>query len=569
VNKLRYLLLCCALAGLGAAQKASAQPTINAIENNYSYILPYSPNYGIAQGSIFTIFGTNLAASATSLQSFPLKTTDNGASVSVNVNGATTQAIPYYVSPYQIAAILPSATPVGTGSITVTTASGTSQPANITVVETQFGIDTLYGTGAGPAVAEDASGNVLTFTHSANPGQTIVLWGSGVGPDPGNPDETVFPQKQNNLTNLGIEVDIGGIKSAVSYLGRSMYPGLDQINVTVPPNVEPGCFVSVVVWAGTNISNFASLPIAASGQTCSDQVIPYSGTELETLGTKGAVNIGALRIGVLQLAPTSLFGIPVSAETQQNAYAMFTSSSATQFISSLYAPENGAVDVALTTVSIGSCLVQQDGSFSGSSTATPTNLNAGSTINVIGPSATAMLNANNGVYYTPADGGSGNNLPNGFISNSGGDFKFNNASGASQVGAFSTQATVPPVFTWNERDTTSNVDRSEPLTVTWSNAAPDSFVQISGFSSASYGVDTIATAFTCSASASAGTFTVPAPVLLALPPTAVLDGLVSSSYLAVSDFTIPQTFSAPGLDVGTVYGYVTNTTGETGNVVYQ
>ena len=557
------------MVGLLCAGPASAQPTITALENNYSYILPYSPNYGIAQGSIFDIFGTDLASTTTGLQSFPLSPTLKNTSIAVTVNGTTTQAIPYYVTPGQIAAILPSATPVGTGTITVTNNGQTSKPANIQVVQTEFGLDTLYGTGSGPAVAEDAKGNVLTPTNAANPGQAIVLWGSGVGPDPGNPNETIYPQKQNNLTNLNIEVDIGGIPATVAYLGRSLYPGLDQINVTVPPNVQPGCFVSVVVWTGTNMSNFGSLPIAASGQTCSDQVIPYSGTELETLGTKGAVNVGTLRTGIVQLAPTSLFGIPVPSETQDNAYATFTTSNATQFISSLYAPLNGAVDVALTTVSIGSCLVQQDGSFSGSTPATPSYLNAGSTVNLTGPSGSTALTNNSGVYNTPGNGGTGNTLSNGFIPSTGGDFKFSNGSGGSQVGAFTTQADVPPVFTWNERDTTSNINRAQGVTVTWSNAAPDSFVQISGFSTASYGVLTLATAFTCSAPANAGTFTVPPTVTLALPPTAVLDGLVSSSYLAVSNFIYPQSFSAPGLDVGTVYGYVTNTTGETGNVVYQ
>jgi uncharacterized protein (TIGR03437 family) len=559
------------LVGLLDAAPASGQPAINAIENNYSYILPYSPNYGIRAGSIFDIFGTDLASSTTGLQSFPLSTTLKGTSIAVTVNGATTQAIPYYVTPGQIAAILPSATPVGSGTITVTNNGQTSQPANIQVVQTEFGLDTLYGTGSGPAVAEDSKGNVLTFTNSANPGETIVLWGSGVGPDPGNPNETIFPQKQNNLTKLNIEVDIGGIAATSAYLGRSMYPGLDQINVTVPPTVQPGCFVSVVVWTGVNISNFATLPVAASGQTCSDPVTPFSGTELETLGTKGAVNIGNLRIGADLNAPTSLFGIPVPSETWNNAYATFTTSSATQFITSLYSPDVDSADIALAAVSIGSCIVQQRGSFSVSTPASPTYLNAGSAVNVTGPEGGTTLANQANLYGAPSDGtSSGNNsLSSAFIPSAGGDFSFNNGSGGSAAGAFTAQTAVPAAFLWNERDTTSNVDRSQPLTVTWKNAAADSLVQVSGFSSASYGVDTLATSFTCSASASAGTFTVPPAVLLALPPTAASDGLVSASYLAVSNDTFPQSFSATGLDAGIIYGYVTNTTGETGNVVYQ
>jgi uncharacterized protein (TIGR03437 family) len=118
-----------------------AQPVIGTggIVNNFSYVLPGLPNYGIAQGSIFDIFGTGLATTAAA-QGVPLQKTLAGVSISVTVNGVTTQAIPYFVTPLEISAILPSATPVGTGTITVTVGSQTSAPAPIVVVETAFGI---------------------------------------------------------------------------------------------------------------------------------------------------------------------------------------------------------------------------------------------------------------------------------------------------------------------------------------------------------------------------------------------------------------------------------------------
>ena len=90
-------------AALCAAQTAPAPPTIGAVENNFSYTLPGLPNYGIAQGSIFVIFGTNLANASSGLQSAPLQTTLDGVSVHVTVGGSTTQALLYYVMPNQIA----------------------------------------------------------------------------------------------------------------------------------------------------------------------------------------------------------------------------------------------------------------------------------------------------------------------------------------------------------------------------------------------------------------------------------------------------------------------------------
>ena len=39
-----------------------AQPVVTELQNNYSYIQPGLPNYGISPGSLFIIKGTGLAA---------------------------------------------------------------------------------------------------------------------------------------------------------------------------------------------------------------------------------------------------------------------------------------------------------------------------------------------------------------------------------------------------------------------------------------------------------------------------------------------------------------------------
>lgn len=271
-------------------------PTITNVLNNYSSILPGLPNYGISPGAIFVIYGSNLSTQpATPLQSSAspgLPKTLNGTSVSVTVKGTTATPAIYYTSPTQVAAVLPSTTPVGTGTITVTSGTQTSAAAPIQVVQSAFGLDTLLGTGTGPGVVEDANFNVLLPSDSATPGQSIILWGSGIGADTANDDNT-YPQKQDDLTSaLGLKVYIGGIQANVAYAGRSQYPGLDQINVTVPNNVALGCGVSVVVTAGTPLitSNVATIPVAASRGACSDPNIGISGTiTLTVSGTFGSI----------------------------------------------------------------------------------------------------------------------------------------------------------------------------------------------------------------------------------------------------------------------------------------
>jgi uncharacterized protein (TIGR03437 family) len=142
---------------LTAVALGSNAPAIFEVENNYSYISPGTPNYGIAPGSVFIIIGTGLSTDAGPVlqSSAPpgLPTTLNGTSISVNVDGTMATPAIYYTSDGQLAAVLPSDTPTGTGTITVTYNGQTSAPAPIVVVASSLGLDTYYGYGTGLAVA--------------------------------------------------------------------------------------------------------------------------------------------------------------------------------------------------------------------------------------------------------------------------------------------------------------------------------------------------------------------------------------------------------------------------------
>jgi hypothetical protein len=122
------------------------------------------------------------------------------------------------------------------------------------------------------------------------------------------------PQTPANLTSIPIEVDIGGVATAVAYHGRSIYPGLDQINVVIPQSVQLGCFVSVVALSGASIGNFATIPVAASGRTCADTTTGYSGAQLQAL-----YNVGSIPIGSNTIPPRTVNAEPIPAETSTNA----------------------------------------------------------------------------------------------------------------------------------------------------------------------------------------------------------------------------------------------------------
>ncbi len=219
------------------AGSASWRPPLPEIANIYSWTLAGLPNYGTAQGSIFAVFGTNLSSTTVPLQGGPLQTTLSGVSLTVSVNGTATQPLLYYLSPTQINAVLPSSTPVGKAH-TVTNSGGTSTGYPINVVASAFGLLTFNW--LGPLAGFNASNNgaYLGFSASANPGDILELWGTGLGP--------VADDAAGGPVSAPATVYIGGIAADVQYHGRSSYTGLDQINVVVPTGVT-GCNVSVVV----------------------------------------------------------------------------------------------------------------------------------------------------------------------------------------------------------------------------------------------------------------------------------------------------------------------------------
>src|ERR1700682_524694 len=96
-----------------APAPTAAAPVIAAVTNAADF------SFSIAPGSLATIFGQNLAASAASAPSLPLQTNLNG--VTLSISGVAAPL--YYVSPGQINFQIPSGTATGTATAVVT-ASG-------------------------------------------------------------------------------------------------------------------------------------------------------------------------------------------------------------------------------------------------------------------------------------------------------------------------------------------------------------------------------------------------------------------------------------------------------------
>ena len=511
-TRTKYLLTDVRSCGAGGGGGGGTGPVITRVTNNSSDIPAGFPNSGIAQGALFKIVGGSLAdgGDATLHDSQApggLPLTLSGATATVTV-GATSVNVPlYYATPTQIDAVMPANMPLGSGTVTVTH-NGVSNAYPIQVVAAAPGVTTYNGSG----VTQHAlSGQLVTYTNSAEPGEIIIIWGSGFG---ATTDSDTSYTSSPHQTSVPYTIYIGGIQANVGYAGRSVYPGVSVFGVTIPQNAPAGCYVPITAAASGNVvSNVVTIPIHVGKGTCSDPQLGLSGDQIATLSGKDTVSTG-----VALVAQSTAPG----AGTTNVAGAVFNRVTGANYA-------GGGI------VSIGGCVLIQ--ATSGSAAGTATGLTPG-TITVTGPGGTNVtLTAISGVagaYYATIPA----------IPSTGGVYVFN-ATAGSQVGAFNTTVTFPnPILSWTNQGAAASIARSGGLTVTWTGGAPGSYVTISGSSTSGNATGT----YTCLAPQSALTFTVPSYVLLGLP--------AGTGSTTLSNSTNFSTFTATGLDFGGAIGTV-------------
>jgi uncharacterized protein (TIGR03437 family) len=525
-------------AGLFATTPA---PAPNSVQNPGSNFLPGLPSYGAAQGSIIVVYGSNLSGTTLVQQmTLPLQTTLNNTTIKVVVGATTVNLFMVYTFNSQLAAVLPSNTPVGNGTLTVTY-NGQSGSTPIVVVASAPGIFTVNETGTGPASATHADNKLITATDAANSNEEIQIYATGLSGLPAGSDATSPGAIQFPTTNLAIYV--GGTKldpSAIKYYGRNPAdPGLDQINIVIPPNVT-GCTVSLVMQSGTGasaiISNTVTLAVAASGSTCSDQ----NGISTSNLTGKTTISQGVMSLSQSSISFTlpNTAAIPRIVGTQVNAGGSATFQK--------YTSDQFAASGSAYGISIGSCVMTITNTNNNPpSNITGTGLDAGPQIAVLTPSnSTVNLSTSSiigkGSYSSPTGG---------FSSIAPGVYHFTGPGGA-DVGAFTASLTVPTALTWTNQTAIlgSPIVRTSPLTLTWTGGDPGSYVYITGSSVNTVNNASLGAGFFCIAPLAPGSFTIPPPVLLSVPAT-TSNG---QGFLLMGSQSAPVSFTAQGLDLGMI-----------------
>lgn len=536
-----------------AASAFAQAPTVatGGILNHYSFSPPGLPNGGIAQGSIFDIYGNNLGpATIAQFSGFPIPTSISGASVQVTVAGTTVDVYLFFVLKTQIVGILPSKTPIGTGTLTVTVNGQKSAAAPITVVARSIGILSLNQAGEGPAAMQipDSSGNVPlnSITNSIKPGQVGVFYGTGAGA------VTFDESRAAPLQDLSgdFHAYVGGIEAKIGFKGRTPgLVGLDQFNVEIPSGLS-GCYVSVFFVTSGIYSNFTTISIA-NGSACPDPPV-------------AAPTTGILRYGSITLSRLDSKSVSPSLP-----------GGVLNFKQDIGTAGFGAIDQSkitpgptTTPIYIGPCLVFviKQSPPGPDNSASLSYFDAGPVINVKGPAGAKQLTKLATGYIAQPTLGGGPDIPFApaplplYITTPG-TYTFDNGAGGKDVGAFTVTADVQPPVLWTNEGAT-DIPRTG-YDVTWTGGPPGSLVTIAGTSTipgSSNGVG-----FSCNTTADPGHFLIPAQVLTALPPSAVVQG-VPTGNLTVYNQHYMKTFAAPGIDQ--TLSYVTFVLSYARNVKY-
>ena len=541
------------LAVLFSLTAVSAQPVISGVVNSASFAKPpLDPNGAvigsniIAQGSIFTIFGTRLGPNTLILgpASLPIPLSlpeQNGITVSVTSSGRTVSAYPVSnASGNQVSAILPSSTPLGPATITLTYNGQTSVAAKVTVVKSAPGIYTLNSQGNGPGIAQvaDTGSRLNQLTNSVLPGQTLVLYGTGLGPITGADNARPGPTPLSNVT-----VNLAGITIQPTYAGRVPdFPGEDQINFVIPQNAPTGCYVPLEVTSSGQPSNLIYVSIGSGSTTCVHP-LGLPSAALAKLDSGGMVSVG-----IFEILRAIASGIPL--EGGGGLFAMVNADGVFQLFNRI----PNAFGVINFPVASGSCAVLDtldvgSGALLPDLTMIPggKELNAGTSLGVSGPTGGTpqMLPASSSGGYLN------------FLSNLGAGTWTLSGTRGTDIGPFTAKIDLPDNLVWTNSGNLTSPPRTG-ITITWTggNLTATSLVTIFGSSIVINPTDPSKSRgkqFYCNAPASTGQFLIPSSVLAQVPSSDVdtSAGEVAFGTLGINTGGIAA-FSAPLVAGGTI-----------------
>ena len=229
----------------GAGRAAFVNPGQAAV-NAASFLADQTP-----AGSVFSIFGSNLATKVGQPTSVPLPTTL--LTTTVTVNGELAPL--FYVDQNQINAQMPEDIKVGVATVVVKNGSSTSNAVAVMIPAAATPGIVVYGNNR--AVVVNQNGSVNSPTSPAKVGDTLVVYFTGGGPvNAAGPLVTGAPTPAGLSPVFGPNtVKVSGIDATINYMGLTPGSiGLYQANFIVP-KVAAGDHPLVITISGQSSNN--------------------------------------------------------------------------------------------------------------------------------------------------------------------------------------------------------------------------------------------------------------------------------------------------------------------------
>ena len=225
----------------GAGRSAFVNPG-EAVDNNADFGPGATP-----AGSVFAVFGSNLATKQSQATNVPLPGTL--LTTQVSVNGETAPL--FYVSPGQIAAQMPEDIKPGLATLLVKNGSTTSNAVAV-IIPTASPEIVVYGNNLAVATFTDYS--VVTSAKPAHVGDTVVLWFTGGGPVTAAGKLTTGAASPAGLSPVTgpYSIAIGGVDvTSISYVGLTPGSvGLYQASFVVPAGTPTGNQKAILTISG-------------------------------------------------------------------------------------------------------------------------------------------------------------------------------------------------------------------------------------------------------------------------------------------------------------------------------
>lgn len=229
----------------GAGRAAFVNPG-EAVDNAASFLPGETP-----AGSVFSIFGSDLATKVSQPANIPLPTTVLTTSVTVNGEPAPL----FYVSPTQINAQMPEDIKPGLATVIVKNGSSTSNAVAVTVPSVGPGI-IVYGNNRAVVVNQD--GAVNSTSTPAKVGDTLVAYFTGGGPVNASGKLTTGAETPAGLSPVSgpYTITVGGVEATtIDYVGLTPGSiGLYQANFVLP-SVAAGDRPVIITIAGQASNN--------------------------------------------------------------------------------------------------------------------------------------------------------------------------------------------------------------------------------------------------------------------------------------------------------------------------